>query len=127
MVERVLFGPGGATELTQQDILDATLRYTVPASTAVTGPVDGQVIVPATAGQAIHLIRNAGHVDPALDQGTYPLVTIRLGSTIVYRDKLEAGLPWSETVSFLSAPGDALTIDVDQAATIYLNMRYQLA
>src|SRR5690348_2659602 len=106
MVERVLFAPGGATESTQQEILAATLRYTTPASLAVTGPVTDQVITTAGAGQSIHLIRNAGHVDPELDAATYPLVTLKLGTTVVYRDKLEAGLPWSETVSFLSQPGE---------------------
>lgn len=125
MAEHVLFSPGGASESTLAALLAETQRISVPVSLAVTGPVSGQVIAAGVSDQKIRLLRNAGHVDPELSDGVYPLVTLRLGGTVVYRDKLEAGLPWSETVSFLSETGDALTIDVDQSATVYLNMRLE--
>lgn len=125
-MERTLFAAGGATEAKQDEIKAAILKVQQPASLAVTGPVTGQTVVAGVPGQRIRLIRNAGHVDPQLSLEVFPLVTVRLGSVVVYRDKLEAGLPWSETVCFDSEPGDALTIDVDVAATLYLNMRYEV-
>lgn len=121
-----------ATDLDIRDLsllLDSvrqTLRVSTPLSQAVTGPVTDQVLISMTAGQRLRLIRNAGHVDPALDTATYPLVTIKLGATTIYRDKLEAGLPWSETVCFEGASDEDLTISIDVAATIYLNLRYEV-
>lgn len=103
-----------------------TLPALTPYSAAVSGVVTDSVLVSISSGFRIRLVRNAGHVDPALAEDTYPLVTLKIGSTVVYQDKLEAGLPWAETVCFEGADGDDLTITIDQAATLYLNLRYEI-
>lgn len=140
MVRQVLFGPGGATEAKQDDIIlaveapltladDAVRTFGVlalAASTAVTGPVTDSVLVTIAPGAKIRLIRNAGHVDPELAVTVFPLITVKIGSTVIFRDKLEAGLPWSETVAFEGAAGEDLTVSINSAATVYFNMRYQV-
>ena len=108
------------------DSVRQTLRVLTPLSVAVTGVVADQMLVSIGAGDRIRLLRNAGHCDPALAAETYPLVTLKIGSLVVWRDKLEPGLPWSETVCFEGAVGEDLTISVDQVATIYLNIRYEV-
>lgn len=108
------------------DSVRQTLRVSTPLSQAVTGPQTNQVLVAVDTDERLRLLRNAGHTDPTLDPETYPLVTLRIGSTVIYQDKLEAGLPWSETVCFEGAAGEDLTISVDVAATLYLNLRYEV-
>lgn len=108
------------------DSVRQSLRVSTPLSQAVSGPVTDQVLVSPGVGNRLRLIRNAGHVDPALDTAVYPLVTLKIGTTVIYRDKLEAGLPWSETVCFEGADAEDLTISVDTSATIYLNIRYEV-
>lgn len=140
MVERILFGPGGATATLQEGILAAieepltlqddsvrqTLRRSTPCSTAVTGPVTGHVLVSIGPSQRIRLIRNAGHIDPAAAPGVYPLVTVKIGSTVIYLDKMEPGLPWSETVCFEGELGEDLTVDIDANTAVYFNARYEV-
>lgn len=109
-----------------EDNVRQTPRPMTAASTAVAGPVADQVVVAVAAGQRLRLLRNAGHCDPALASGTYPTVTVKVGATTIFVDKLEPGLPWSETVCFEGASGDDLTVDVSLAATVFLNMRYEL-
>lgn len=106
------------------DSVRQTLRASLAATMTITGPVVNQEIVSVPPGQRIRVIRNAGHVDP--EAVGYPTVTISLGGSAIYRDKLEAGLPWSETVCFEGADGTDLTISVDSSANVYLNMRYEL-
>lgn len=110
----------------ENDSVRQTLRISTPRSVAVSGVVSDSVVISVPGGSCLRLLRNAGHVDPALEEGAYPLVTMKIGATTVYQDKLEAGLPWSETVCFEGADGEDLTISVDQAATLYLNLRYEL-
>lgn len=108
------------------DSVRQTLPVQLPASQSVSGPVTDQVLVSVAPGSKIRLLRNAGHTDPALDTATYPTVTLKIGTTVIWRDKLEAGLPWSETVCFEGADGEDLTISIDSSATIYLNCRYEI-
>lgn len=108
------------------DSVRQTLRVSQPLSVNVIGAVTDSILVAVGPTERIRLIRNAGHVDPALALETYPIVTLKIGTTVIYRDKLEAGLPWSETVCFEGAAGDDLTISIDIPATIYLNCRYEV-
>jgi hypothetical protein len=139
MVERVLMSPGGATEETLGDVLAEleeplglddsvrqTLRILTPLSQVVGGPQTDLVLIPIAAGSRLRLLRNAGHCDPALDLDVYPTVTLKIGATTIWRDKLEAGLPWSETVCFEGSDGEDLTVSVDATASIYLNLRYEV-
>lgn len=107
-----------------RDSVRQTLRVSQPCSVAVTGPVSNQVLVSVSPGQRLRLLRNAGHVDPQLTEA-YPLVTVKIGETTIYRDKTEPGLPWAETVCFEGQDGEDLTVSVD-VGTIYLNARYEL-
>lgn len=107
------------------DSVTQTLRPSTPYSQPVVGPVTDQVLVAVNPGQRIRLIRNAGHIDPtAVD--VYPNITLKIGSTTVFRDKMEPGLPWSETVCFEGVDGADLTISIDAAVSVYLNMRYEV-
>lgn len=108
-----------------QDSVRQTLRVSQPASVTVTGPQTNYVVVSVSGGQRIRLLRNAGHVDPALGEGVYPVVTVKIGATTIYNDKTEAGLPWAETVCFEGADGEDLTVSVD-VGSIYLNFRYEI-
>ena len=145
MVERTLMGPGGSTEAKQDQILAEiasglnvrqlsllldsvrqTLRISTPLSQSVSGVVTDQVLISVPTGSRLRLLRNAGHTDPQLNSLVFPVVTLKIGSTVIYQDKLEAGLPWSETVCFEGADGEDLTISVNDTATIYLNLRYEL-
>jgi hypothetical protein len=103
-----------------------TPRLLTPLSTSVTGIVTDQVLVAISGSDKIRVLRNQGHCDPALAAGTFPLVTLKIGSTVIWRDKLESGLPWAEAVCFEGAAGEDLTVSIDAAATIYFNIRYEV-
>lgn len=120
------------TSLSQRDLLLSndsvrqTLRASLPHSVNLTGPMTNTVLVSVPNGQRLRLLRNAGHVDPEAAPDVFPIITIKIGATTIYNDKLEAGLPWSETVCLEGADGEDLTISVSTLTTVYLNMRYEL-
>lgn len=105
------------------DSVRQTLTPSLPATFNLLGPVVSHVAIPANSSQRIRLIRNAGHVDPEGD--AFPIVTIKLGDTIIYCDKLEPGLPWSETVCFEGGLGDDLTVTLSANINVYFNFRYE--
>lgn len=111
--------------LTLADSVRQTSRVMTALSVDKTGPLAGHVLVPVAPGNRLRLLRNAGHCDPATSSGVFPNVTLRIGGTTVYSDRLEAGLPWSETVCFEGGDGEDLTIDLD-VGTVYLNVRYEV-
>lgn len=120
----------------QQDALTETQLRSAPVTTReagviarayqAVGIVTDQVLIPAAGGSLIirkfHL-----HADPALASGVYPLVTLKLGPNIIFEDKFEAGLPYAEGIPIFGAPGESLTVSVSLPATIYLNVRHELA
>jgi hypothetical protein len=124
----VLVGPGGRVEVDNE--LGAPLRQMLPpelpVSVTVVGPQAGLVLVAVGPAERLRLLRNAGHCDPALVAGTYPVATLKLGTLTLWSDKLEPGLPWSETVNFEGALGDDLTFDLTTTASVFLNLRYEL-
>lgn len=109
-----------------RDSVRQTVRPMVPFSEPKTGPLAADVLVAVPNGMRLRLLRNAGHCDPATPAGTYPLITLKLGALTFYADKLEAGLPWAETVCFEGADGADLTLDLTTVQTVWLNMRYEL-
>lgn len=131
---------GIATESTLQDILDEfpiavppipdpvnTRVYTaLPFSDTISGPVTDQVLVTPPAGQQIRLRKFHLHADPALGDGVYPVVTVKLGSTTVFTDKFEPGLPYMESFTLLGAADEELTITTTTTAKIYINVRYEI-
>lgn len=110
----------------EEDSVRQTLRVSTPVSTLISGPVTDHVVVSVSSGSYLRLIRNAGHIDPQLDVNVFPVVTVKIGGTTVYQDKMEAGLPWSETVCFEGADGADLTISVSEDADVYVNFRYEV-
>lgn len=120
----------GEVDTRDLDLDSDSVRQTVRAMTAVsvskTGPLTSEVLVAVSGGSRIRLLRNAGHCDPATADGVYPVVTLKIGSTTIYADKLEAGLPWAETVCFEGADGEDLTMDLTGSETVFLNLRYEL-
>lgn len=108
-----------------EDNVRQTTRPMTAFAASRTGPLTSDILVLVGPAQRLRLLRNAGHCDPALSQGTFPVITLKVGTTTIYTDKLEPGLPWAETVCFEGALGDDLTIDVDIVATVFLNMRFE--
>lgn len=90
-----------------------------------TGPLTDSVLVAAGPTERLRILRIAVHCDPATAQGIYPLVTLKLGATTIYHDKLESGFPWSETCSFEGGLGDDLALTLD-TGTVYLNIRHEV-
>lgn len=109
-----------------QDSVHQSPRKMTPLSVSKTGPLTDDVLVAVSAGQRIRLLRNAGHCNPATAAGVYPVVTVKIGATTVYSDKLEAGLPWAELVCFEGADGEDLTLTLTLTETVFLNMRYEV-
>jgi hypothetical protein len=109
-----------------QDSARQTLRVSTAYSESATGPIANSILVNVPTGSRIRLLRNAGHVDPTTALEAFPIVTLKIGSTVIYKDKLEAGLPWSETVCFEGADGEDLTLSIDSNVVLYLNMRYEV-
>ncbi len=91
----------------------------------VIGPVVDQVLIAAGTDQVV-LRKFHLHADPALAAGTFPVVTVQLGTQVIFRDKFEPGLPYAEGIPIFADPGEDLTISIDQAATVYVNVRYEL-
>lgn len=110
--------------LTEDSVRQAH-RTMTPFSSLKTGPLTAHVLVPAGAAERIRVLKNSGHCDPETGTGVYPVITMKIGSTIIYTDKLESGLPWNETVCFEGALGEDLTLDLT-TSTVYLNVRYEL-
>lgn len=109
-----------------EDSVRQTHRPMTPYSATATGPLTDEVLVAVGAGERIRVLKNSGHCDPATGEGIYPVVTLKIGSTTVYLDKLESGLPWNEAVCFEGTAGDDLTLSLTGSSAVYINIRYEL-
>lgn len=109
-----------------EDSVRNTFRVMTAFSATRTGPLTADVLVAVAVGDRIRILKNMGHCDPEVADGVYPIVTMKIGSVVIYTDKLESGLPWNETVCFEGAPGEDLTLDLTTSSAVYLNVRYEI-
>lgn len=97
-----------------------------PYAESVTGPVTDEILVAVAPGTRMRLRKFQLHADPALAEGTFPVVTLKLGAVVVFSDKFEPGLPYAEGIPIEGADGADLTVSVSLAATVFVNVRYEL-
>ena len=128
MTERILMGPGGATEAKQdaeiaaiqepltlgEDSVRQTARPMKPFHTSLSAGEDDGILV--TAPDRIRVLRIDGGCKPSTSQGIFPTYAINLdvgsGDEVVRGKELQAGEPIGCTVCLEGVAGADLTVSV---------------
>lgn len=121
MVERILFGPGGATEAKQDDILsaipDSGEREFAHHPHTVTAAGDNTLITPAP-GKRLRLRWIYAINQPSATSS--PLISVRLGATEIYR--VWALMKRQVVTGAVDAP---LIVNLSEAANVAVTVIYE--
>lgn len=114
---------GAVTEAEETDVIGTRNAPVTPTSGSVSAIVTDSPLITPTTGFKLRLRKIHLHMDPAAGTGAYNTVTVKVGTTVVFQDKFETGLPYIEAITFVGATNAPLTITTTSTATIFYNLR----
>lgn len=101
-------------------------RFDAVQTSAVTATIAGQtVVIDATASQALRVVWV--YVQADADVTGSVVVTLRLGSRVLYKFDLIGSQPFAHSAVHEGALGEDLTIELDQSVIVYCNADYRIA